>query len=562
MGVLTARIAIWILVPLAVAAAAALAFRVKRHREEARRLSRLCADWGRPVEHPRDYKLLREFAALTGPPSHEQVDEHTWNDLDMDEVFARVDRTHSAAGQFMLYRMLRTPQFDDVERDERLRLIAYFQIDADLREQVQCALTGLGFGARMAAAASLLWDAERPVVAARPLLGLMAALAAVSLLTAPYFGAPSLLVFLVAFACNFVLHYRTRFRFELEMDALAYLGEVLVAADRLGRIGRLEIEPLVKRLRERSRAAAPLRRRIGRFSSGAGLDLLYEYVNIAFLLEARSLRAAVADIHMFVGVLRDVLEVIGALDALQAVASFREGLPVYCEPIFLNDPMHLEVEEVYHPLLDAPVGNSIVLVGRGALVTGTNMSGKSTFLRSLGLAVLLGSTVGTCPARLYRGARLRVRSSLRAADDVSRGESFYWAEAERLLQLVRSLEAGAPTLCLIDEMLAGTNSAERIAASVEILEFICRKGGLVVGATHELEVASQLQSRLDFYSFADALGAKGLDFEYRIRPGLSEARNALRLLRELGFPEEIVSGALRRARSADLRRSRAGEAER
>ncbi len=315
--------------------------------------------------------------------------------------------------------MLRTPQFD-VERDERLRLIAYFQIDADLREQVQCALTGLGFGGRMAAAASLLWEAERPVVAAKPLLGLMAALAAVSLLTAPYFGAPSLLVFLVAFACNFVLHYRTRFRFELEMDALAYLGEVLVAADRLGRIGRPEIEPLVQRLRKRSRAAAPLRRRIGRFSSGAGLDLLYEYVNIAFLLEARSLRAAVADIHMFVGVLRDVLEVIGALDALQAVASFREGLPVYCEPIFLNDPMHLEVEEVYHPLLDAPVGNSIVLVGRGALATGTNMSGKSTFLRSLGLAVLLGSTVGTCPARLYRGARFRVRSSLRAADDVLR----------------------------------------------------------------------------------------------------------------------------------------------
>jgi DNA mismatch repair ATPase MutS len=461
-----------------------------------------------------------------------------------------------------MYRMLRNPQLDDVERDERRRLIACFQVDADLRERVQSALIGLGFGVRMAVAASLLWDAEWPVVAAKPLLGLMAALAAVSLLTAPYFGAPGLLVFLLAFACNFILHHRTRFRFEPEMDALAYLGEALVAADRLGRIERPEIEPLVIRLRERSRAAAPLRRRIGRFSSGAGQDLLYEYVNIAFLLEARSLRAALAEIHVFSGVLRDVLELIGELDALQAVASFREGLPAYCEPIFLDDPMHLEVEEVYHPLLRAPVPNSIALAGRGALVTGTNMSGKSTFLRSLGLTVILGSTVCTCPARLYRGARFLVRSSLRVADDILRGESFYWAEAERLLQLIRSLEAGAPTLCLIDEMLAGTNSAERIAASVEILDFICRKGGLVVGATHELEVASQLQNRLDFYSFADALGAKGLDFEYRIRRGPSEARNALRLLRELGFPEDIVAGALRRAQSADRRRSRTGEAER
>ena len=66
-------------------------------REEARRLARLRADWGRPVEHPRDYKLLREFTASTGLPSQEQVDEPTWNDLDMDEVFARVDRTSTAS---------------------------------------------------------------------------------------------------------------------------------------------------------------------------------------------------------------------------------------------------------------------------------------------------------------------------------------------------------------------------------------------------------------------------------------------------------------------------------
>lgn len=142
-------------------------------------------------------------------------------------------------------------------------------------------------------------------------------------------------------------------------------------------------------------------------------------------------------------------------------------------------------------------------------------------------------------------------ASLRASDDLPRGESLYLAEAERLLAIIRSVEGNHSTLCLIDELLVGTNSIERLAASVEILAFLARKGALVVAATHDQQLAAGLSGVLEGYDFQDEATAEGMRFDHHIRAGLATTRNAIRLLAMLGFPAEIVEAARSRVLRSD-----------
>jgi DNA mismatch repair ATPase MutS len=135
---------------------------------------------------------------------------------------------------------------------------------------------------------------------------------------------------------------------------------------------------------------------------------------------------------------------------------------------------------------------------------------------------------------------------MRVTDDLVHGKSRYLAEAERLLTLVRQVGSGPAALCLVDELLSGTNAAERLAASTAILEHLERAGAVVVTATHDLELAEQLRSTYDAYSFADDFSGDDLRFDHHIRPGLATGRNAIQLLERLGYPAELVGRARQR----------------
>lgn len=146
---------------------------------------------------------------------------------------------------------------------------------------------------------------------------------------------------------------------------------------------------------------------------------------------------------------------------------------------------------------------------------------------------------------------MRVTSSLRATDRLSEGKSYYLAEADRLGAMLAL--AGPGVLVLIDEPFRGTNSAERIAASVAVLRYASQAGALVVAATHDLEVTQLLDDSYRHAHFQDGLDATGLHFDFRLRPGLATEHNAIRLLGFLGYPRVLVEEAQALARSLDQR---------
>ncbi len=201
--------------------------------------------------------------------------------------------------------------------------------------------------------------------------------------------------------------------------------------------------------------------------------------------------------------------------------------------------------------------NSIALAPpHGVLVTGSNMSGKSTFLRTVGVNVVLAQSVNTCLARAYEAPVYQVRSCIGRADDLIAGKSYYLVEVESVLSLVNASESAEPHLFIFDELFRGTNAVERIAAGEAVLHALVSGGKphVVLTATHDGELVDLLRDEYDVYHLGDAIGPDGLTFDYHLTPGPATSRNAIALLKLNGAPESLVARALDRAAALDKQR--------
>lgn len=523
-------------------------------RARMRRTAR--SEWGKGIRRSRD---LASLAGFDPGPSDRfgpfRLDDATWYDLDLDAVFARLDRTRSSPGESVLAALIRRPLDDPARIRERADELERIEADAAGRTETEVELRRLGREKRPAVR-SLLWGMlpERPgFVDLYTFLGFLPlGLAAAGLVFDPRL----LLLAVPAAAVNMLLHYRVADRIGLNGGGIPYLVALVRTGARIGAVSARSEGALSPRRRECGRLARELRPvvRHGRmiafgYSAGTGdlLSTVSEYIRILLLLDVRGYFGILGDLERRREEARELFLRIGELDALISVASWRRSLPAWCAPEFDTGPVRIEVEEGVHPLLDEPVPNSLDIAGRSVLVTGSNMAGKSTFLRMVGLASLLGQSLATCPARRFAGVPFRLATSIQHRDQVLEGRSFYLAEAERLLTILRLAEGATPLLVLLDEPLRGTNSAERVAACHEILNHLAARGVTSLVATHESRLAQLLERTWRPVHFTDYVTEEGLRFPYRLEEGISTTRNAIRLLRELGYPDDIVAPADRLA---------------
>lgn len=201
-----------------------------------------------------------------------------------------------------------------------------------------------------------------------------------------------------------------------------------------------------------------------------------------------------------------------------------------------------------HPLLDHAVPNNLN-TARSLLITGSNASGKSTFLKTTALCALLAQSICTCPAACWRASAFRIYSSMALDDSLETGESYYIVETrslKRILDAARE-KSEPPILCVVDEVLRGTNTVERIAASCEVLGALADRSVLCLAATHDIELCDLLEERYTLAHFEEKMGEHTMLFDYRLRPGRAVSRNAINLLQLMGFDEAVVAGAHRRA---------------
>jgi hypothetical protein len=338
------------------------------------------------------------------------------------------------------------------------------------------------------------------------------------------------------------------------VNAAATLAEIDDEATR-PITGRLHADVAALR-RLRGYAGWVSRDRTAAATGSIGATLL-EYLNLLFLVDLTVLYFAAREIGARGAALLRVIAAVGDVDAAISIASFRTGLPRWTRPRFHPAGSPTVLTDVRHPLLAGAVPNSVTLgPPHGILITGSNMSGKSTFLRTLGVTAVLAQTINTCLATAYDAPVFRVRSCIGRTDDLAHGKSYYLVEVEAVLALVRASRSAEPHLFLFDELFRGTNAVERIAGAEAVLRELANQTHVVVTATHDVELVDLLRDSYVPYHFTDSLGPRGLVFEYRLQPGPATTRNAIALLKLHGAPDSLVARAL--ARAADLDGKRHG----
>ncbi len=235
------------------------------------------------------------------------------------------------------------------------------------------------------------------------------------------------------------------------------------------------------------------------------------------------------------------LEAVGELEALGSLAAFHYERPEANFPELLDssEPL-LDAVAIKHVLLDPgkAVANDVALGAASQLwiVSGSNMSGKSTLMRAVGLGAVLAWTGAPVPAERFRISRLSVGASLRTVDSVLDGRSRFYAEIRRLRQVVDAAKAG-PTLFLLDELLSGTNSHDRRIGAEALVRGLVAKGAIGFVTTHDLALASLADSIPGSRNvhFEDQIEGSEIHFDYKLRDGVVTRSNALELMRAVGL---------------------------
>lgn len=544
-------------------------------RSRARALERLRARWGQPVSRKRrmDAIAASHQSRLSSMGSRASLDSRTWDDLNLDAVFECLDRTESTLGQHALYHRIRTaPVAEKLEVFELL--VSRFAGDRRSRERAQTALSRLrdphGYDLWWLARANAI--ETRPWYVLFPVLTAATALLLVAALIQPQFT-PALIAIVLG---NVGVRYATDRRIGMLAAAFRQIAPIVRTAEALRFLDSDDVRPLVGAIQAETPSLRRLKT-IARWISGDPLmlpigagplavmigdvvNVLYEYLNLAFLLDANGVYFGARELRAHHNALMRVIAAMGEVDAAISTASFRAERRDWTRPIFRQPGASAELIDIRHPLLIEAVPNSVSLIaGRGVLITGSNMSGKSTFLRTVGVTAVLAQTLNTCLASEYHAPVFNVRSYIGRSDDLLTGKSYYVAEVETLLELVAASVDAAQHLFLLDELFRGTNAVERIAAGqavlLELVSHSTRSNRhVVLAATHDGELVDLLPERYSPFHFGDAVGPDGLIFDYQMRPGPATTRNAIALLRIHGAPQELIKRALACAAMLDAER--------
>jgi DNA mismatch repair ATPase MutS len=263
-----------------------------------------------------------------------------------------------------------------------------------------------------------------------------------------------------------------------------------------------------------------------------------------FLLETQVAFAVEAWRARFGTMVEPWLRRLGEIEALSSLAGYAFEHPADPFPEILpaSASAQIEAEGLKHPLMVEArcVGNDVSLGPncRLIVVSGSNMSGKSTYLRTLGVNLALALAGAPVRARRFRMTHLRIGASIRTVDSIQEGISRFYAEIIRLGQIVKLAGQGTPLVFLLDEILGGTNSHDRRIGAGCVARNLVERGALGLITTHDLalaKIAEEIQPPGANYHFEDQILNGKMSFDYRLWPGVVQKSNALELMRSVGL---------------------------
>lgn len=502
----------------------------------------------------REYEY-EEFEAITRYFAYKQkkapeafyIDDITWNDLDMDSIFCMLNNTESSIGEGYLYYLLRHPEFAEETLKERETLYQYFASHTGEREKLQLLYRDIGRTRKVA-----IMDYIERLDNVRSESNLkhygLIVLYLIGIVMMVMQNWAGIGVFTLALCVGIATYNHRKAEIEPYIITFSYILKMLNNADKLCKVQTPVLAPYIERVREakmkfRSFRAGSIILVADQSIGGSMMDSLLDYVRILFhvdLIKFNSMKEKMRTHYEYV---EHIMDQMGFIESAIAVASFRESLPFYCLPKWREGKeAYICVKDGYHPLIAEPVANSFEET-RCALITGSNASGKSTFLKMTAINALLSQTIHTSIASFYESSFYRIYSSMALRDSLETKESYYIVEIKSLKRILTAGKEEIPILCFVDEVLRGTNTVERIAASSQILLSLAKPHIMCFAATHDIELTHLLEKAYHNYHFEEDMVDDDIIFNYILKNGRATSRNAIKLLGIIGYDKEIIEKA-------------------
>lgn len=519
---------------------------IEEKKKEKEFLRQLIENYGRNPDREYEFQEYEGISRYYKTHRREQftIDDITWKDLGMDFLYKSMNHTMSSAGDEYFYYLLRTPSFSLKELKERERLITYFMEKEEERRILQNKFHKMGRTKKASITDYLNWLEN---VQEEGNLGhyMASVLLMAALIIMAFFPSFGVLLLIGVISFNIKTYLARKGEIGPYLTTFVYILRMLKEIEEFQSLNIFGCKDYLKRMMEARKKFQKFQKgsyilmSSGR-PTGSILEIPLDYMRMFLHIDLIKFNKMLKQLKGLRGEVEEILFIIGYLESMISIGAFRKSLPYYTVPQFSKE-LFIHCKGLAHPLLENPVSCSLK-EERGVLVTGSNASGKSTFLKAVAVNILLAQTIHTVYANHYEGTFVRLYSSMSLRDNLLSGESYYMAEIKALKRILDASkkEDQPPVFCFVDEVLRGTNTVERIAASSKILKTLASDRSLCFAATHDVELTYILESIYTNYHFEEEVREEDIYFSYELHKGRAMTRNAIKLLKIMGYENSLV----------------------
>jgi len=468
-------------------------------------------------------------------------------DLDLDDVFKKIDRTTSKIGQQYLYSKIRIIKNSISELEKFSNLVEFF--DQNEFEKTECIKNLSSLNSHNAYYFEELFNQDMITDKKVARICIYLNITFVVFIFLTVIKTIFFLGLILVFCANMFFHYRNKGSVSYNLNKISELSKTLFIADKISKRNHFYKEHF-----EKLNFLQPLlifNKNISfllienRMKNEMLLPfwMLFELIKITFNIEVILYNSLLNDINKFKTEMNDLFKFIGEIDSSISILGLKNSNVNVCKPVFTNKK-NIVVENLFHPLITECVANSIELNNKSLLLSGSNMSGKTTFIRAFAINSIYSQALNISFSKKYESPFFKIFSSIRTQDDLNKNTSFYLDEVLTIKDFIKSIKNDEPHLFILDEISKGTNTLERIAIGKSVLSYLNKGNNFVFVSTHDLELADLLvDSDFDLYHFSEDVTNSSLAFNYKLKEGKLKTRNAIKILTLYDYPNEIITEA-------------------
>lgn len=473
----------------------------------------------------------------------ETIDEVTWNDLNMDDMYFKLNHTRSFVGEQVLYKELATISSKPFVSEEH---IAYLSSNSEKRIDLEQALYGIGKQKDDYYLPIIINDASALRIGVWWIYNILQLLIFVLLFVALFTENKLFIIATIGIGViNLTISMHLKNKYQDMLFSIGGIKQMTSLVKLISNDKELSSVFLTDKLNTVIKTAERISKYISNFQIrrkyymiGDGGGLLLDYIMGITLYDIVAYNRVIKLMESHRDDVQTLYKLVGQLDVEIAVASYRHRIKSWCIPVFDSDI--ITVSELVHPAVNKCISNSVT-IKNGIMLTGANASGKSTFMKAIAVNIILAQTINTASANKFTiPDKIKIMSSMSLRDDIETGESYYLREINQLKRMLEAINEKKPTIIFIDEILKGTNSVERVAASYGVLEYLCHKNAFVVVATHDISLVELVKGRYKCYYFGSEIIDGEIKLDYKLHKGINSTSNAIKLLEIAGFPQEII----------------------